>query len=205
MQPLTLGIAGGTGSGKTTIVRRLFEAIGPNIGVLLDLDSYYHDLNNLPLTKRGWRNFDCPEAIDFPLVTEHLRCLRAGRPIDKPIYSFPEHARLSQTVRVEPTPLIVVEGILALAYEPLLPLLDLKLYVDAPADIRFIRRLTRDVSERERQIDWVISQYIEIVQPMHERYVEPSRDHADLILPHTRENSQAIHVLASFIRYRLGL
>jgi uridine kinase len=205
MKPMILGIAGGTGSGKTTVAHSLLEALGPGVGLLLDVDAYYHDLKDLPLSERGQRNFDCPESIDFALLTEHIRQLRAGQPIDKPIYSFPEHVRLDRTQTVHPAPLIILEGILTLAHEPLLPLLDYKVYVEAPADIRFIRRLTRDIAERGRQVDWVIRQYLETVRPMHDLHIEPSRSRADLILPHAQLNPSAIHVLACFVRFRLGL
>jgi uridine kinase len=205
MKPIILGIAGGTGSGKTTVASQLLDALGPGVGLLLDIDAYYLDLKDLPVSERGLRNFDCPESIDFPLLTEHIRSLRGGGPIDKPVYSFPEHIRLQHTQLVQPAPLIVLEGILTLAYEPLLPLLDYKVYVDAPADLRFIRRLTRDIAERGRQVDWVIRQWLETVRPMHDLHIEPSRNRADLIVPHAELNPAAIHVLASFVRQRLGV
>src|SRR5215212_5505622 len=119
MKPIVLGVAGGSGSGKTTVATQLLEALGPGVGLLLDIDAYYHDLKDLPLDEYGQRNFDCPESIDFLLLTEHIRELRGGRPIQKPVYSFPEFIRLDRTVVVQPAPLVVLEGILALAFEPL--------------------------------------------------------------------------------------
>jgi uridine kinase len=205
MKPIVLGIAGGTGSGKTTVATQLLDALGPGVGILLDIDAYYLDLKDLPRSVLGQRNFDCPESLDLALLTRHIHELREGRPIAKPVYSFPEHMRLDRTEPVSPAPLVVLEGILTLAHPPLLPLLDYKIYVEAPADVRFIRRLTRDIAERGRQVDWVIRQYLETVRPMHDLHIEPSRAHADLIVPHTQLNSQAIHILASFIRHRLGL
>ncbi len=204
-RPILLAIAGGTGSGKTTVSRQLLEALGTGIGLALDLDAYYHDLGKLPLTDRGLRNFDSPESLDFDLLTAHVAQLRAGRSIEKPIYSFPEHVRLDRTETVHPRPLILLEGILVLAHKPLLPLLDYKIYIDAPADLRFIRRLSRDVAERGRQVDGIIHQYLETVRPMHDLHIEPSRAMADIIIPHVEHNPTAIHILACFLRHKLKL
>lgn len=179
--PRIVGLAGGSGSGKTTVTRALMERLGER-AVLLQQDWYYRDQAGVPLEERGRVNYDHPEAQETSLLVEHIEVLRAGQAIEAPQYDFATHTRSSATVHVAPCPFIVVEGINALAHEGLRALCDLTVFVDAPADIRFIRRLQRDVAERGRTPESVITQYLDQVRPMHERYVEPCRNAADLVL-----------------------
>ncbi len=195
--PFVLGIAGGSGSGKSTVVARVEAIVGPGRLALLPMDNYYKDLGHLPLAERAKTNYDHPDAFDLDLLVEHLDALSAGRAVEMPQYSFVEHARLPETKRVEPAPVIVVEGILAL-YDPRLrERMDLKVYVDADPDVRFIRRLRRDIAERGRTVESVIEQYLSSVRPMHLAFVEPTKRYADLIVPGGGMNTPALEVLAS--------
>ncbi len=195
--PFVLGIAGGSGSGKSTVVARVEAIVGPGRLALLPMDNYYKDLGHLPLAERAKTNYDHPDAFDLDLLVRHLDDLLAGKPVAMPQYSFVEHARLPKTKRVEPAPVIVVEGILAL-YDPRLrERMDLKVYVDADPDVRFIRRLRRDIAERGRTVDSVIEQYLSSVRPMHLAFVEPTKRYADLIVPGGGMNTPALEVLAS--------
>lgn len=203
-KPFAIGIAGGTGSGKTTVARRLYESLHLDSAVFLDQDSYYRDLGHLSLDERKKVNFDHPSSLDNDLLVEHLRCLCDGRAIDKPLYDFAAHTRTAQTVRVEPRGIILVEGILLFVEESLRELFDLKIFVDTEADVRFIRRLRRDLELRGRTIDSVIDQYLNTVRPMHFEFVEPSKRYADIILPRGGQNLAGIEVVAARIRERLG-
>ncbi len=181
INPYLVAVAGGSGSGKSTVARALVETFAPD-AVLLDQDSYYRDRSHLPLAERAHLNFDHPDAIETALLAAHLAALRAGLAIDKPVYDFTVHARSARTEHVEPRALVVVDGILLLAEPALRDAFDLRLFVDVAADLRFIRRLLRDFAERGRSVEKIIEQYLETVRPMHLHFVEPSRRHADLVL-----------------------
>ena len=198
--PFVLGIAGGSGSGKSTVVARVEAIVGPGHLALLPMDNYYKDLGDLPLEERAKTNYDHPDAFDLDLLVHHLEELLAGRAIEMPQYSFVEHSRLPETRRVEPAPVVVIEGILAL-YDPRIrERMDLKVYVDADPDVRFIRRLKRDIKERGRTVDSVIDQYLSSVRPMHLAFVEPTKRYADLIVPGGGMNTPALEVLASRLK-----
>jgi len=181
-RPLVIGVAGGSGSGKTTVTRAIQDAVGRD-SVLIDQDAYYRDLAHLPLEERKRVNFDHPDAFDTELMVAQLTELLAWRPIRKPTYDYPGHTRAAATVLVEPRDIIVVEGILLFADARLRPLFDIKVFVDVADDVRFIRRLQRDVQERGRSMESVIQQYLTTVRPMHLEFVEPSKRYADVILP----------------------
>jgi uridine kinase len=181
--PLLIGVAGGTGSGKTTVSRYIADNIGPEQVALLQHDSYYKDLNYLSPQARASLNYDHPDSLDNALLYRHLQELKAGRPVEVPCYDFKTDSRLRETIRVEPRPVIVVEGILIFADENLRRIINLKIFVDTDADIRFIRRLRRDVADRGRTVESVIDQYLTTVRPMHLEFVEPTKRYADLIIP----------------------
>ena len=203
MQPLTIGIAGGTASGKTTVARRLVERLGTHPVALLDQDSYYRDLADLPLEERARFNFDHPDAFDTALLVRQLGDLRAGKPVEKPVYSFTQHTRTGETVRVNPGDVVILEGILILALEPVRELLDVKVFVDSDADVRVLRRVSRDIKERGRDFDGVVEQYFRTVRPMHFGFVEPSKRYADIIIPHGGLNDIAIEMVAGAVQKRL--
>lgn len=200
MRPVVVGVAGGTGSGKTTVARAILEQAGTGQISLIQHDAYYRDLGDLPLAQRVIRNFDHPDALDNDLLIAHLRELKAGRAIEMPIYDFTTHTRTGQTQRVEAHRVILVEGILIFADEILSQLMDVKIYVDTHADIRFIRRLQRDIAERGRTMESVIHQYLATVRPMHEQFVEPSKRFADIIIPEGGFNEVAIDLIAARIK-----
>jgi uridine kinase len=203
VQPLTIGIAGGTASGKTTVARRLVERLGNHPVAVLDQDSYYRDLADLPLEERARFNFDHPDAFDTGRLVRHLTELRAGNPVEKPVYSFTQHTRTGETVRVNPGDVVILEGILVLALEPVRELLDVKVFVDSDADVRVLRRVSRDIKERGRDFDGVVEQYFRTVRPMHFGFVEPSKRYADIIIPHGGLNDIAIEMLAGAVQKRL--
>lgn len=203
MIPLLVGIGGGTASGKTTVAARIAEALGTTAAIL-DMDSYYQDRSHLTPAERDALNFDHPDAFDVPLMAAQLAALRRGEVIEKPVYSFATHTREARTERVEPARVVLVEGILTLAIPEIAALFDIKIYVDTDDDIRVIRRLTRDVKERGRDFDSVVSQYLDTVRPMHLGFVEPSKRHADIIIPHGGNNLTAIGMVAGAIRGRVG-
>ena len=201
---MIIGICGGTGSGKTTVANKILESVSAADVAFLQQDSYYRDLDQLPLDYRQQVNFDHPDAIDNDLLVEHLRALKAGRAVELPIYDFKNHVRLPQTQRVEPKLIIILEGILILAEPRLLAEMDIKVFVDTPDDIRFIRRLRRDVAERGRTVDSVIEQYLATVRPMHMQFVEPSKRVADVIIPEGGHNVVSIDLLSGKIRERVA-
>jgi len=203
VQPLTIGVAGGTASGKTTVARRLVERLGTHPVALLDQDSYYRDLADLPLEERARFNFDHPDAFDTALLVRHLEELRDGKAVDKPVYSFTQHTRTGETVRVNPGDVVILEGILILALEPVRELLDVKVFVDSDADVRVLRRVSRDIKERGRDFDGVVEQYFRTVRPMHFGFVEPSKRYADIIIPHGGLNDIAIEMVAGAVQKRL--
>ena len=204
MKPFLIGIAGGTGSGKTTVARRIYESLHLDAAVFIDHDAYYRELGHLPLEERQRMNFDHPDSLDNDLLLEHLHALLAGRAIQKPVYDFTRHTRAAQQVHVEPREIVLVDGILLFVDPRLRELFDLKIFVDTEADVRFIRRLRRDLEQRGRSLDSVIEQYLSTVRPMHFEFVEPSKRYADVILPRGGQNRAGIEVVAARIRERLA-
>lgn len=202
METLLIGIAGGTGSGKTTVARRIYESLkGVNV-VVIQQDAYYIDLSHLPLEERKKINFDHPSAFDSDLLIKHLQKLTRGQEIEKPIYSFTDYTRKEETEKVLPRDIIILEGILVLEEEKIRNLLDIKIYVDADEDERFIRRLVRDTKERGRSMESVIEQYLTIVKPMFLQFVEPSKRYADIVIPQGGLNDVAIDIIVSKIKSR---
>jgi uridine kinase len=201
---MIIGICGGTGSGKTTVANRILESVSKDEVVFLQQDSYYRNLDELPLDIRNVVNFDHPDAIDNDLLVEHLRALKTGRAAEVPLYDFKTHSRREDTLHVEPQPIIIIEGILIFAEQRLLEEMDIKVYVDTPDDIRFIRRLRRDVAERGRTAESVIEQYLATVRPMHMQFVEPSKRYADVIIPEGGHNLVSIGLISGRIRERLA-
>lgn len=197
---ILIGIAGGSGSGKTLVARTIVRELGSDRVVIMDQDSYYKNLEDIPMRDRETRNFDHPDAFDNDLLRRHVRELLAGRPIDQPVYDYSAHRRLPETRHVGEHDVIVLEGILIFTDPELLALMDIKLFIDADADVRFIRRLRRDLIERGRSADSIIRQYEESVRPMHLQFVEPSKRHADVIIPEGGHNKVAIDLMKSKIR-----
>jgi uridine kinase len=197
---ILIGIAGGSGSGKTLVARNIVREIGSDKVVVIDQDSYYRNLEDVPLRDREARNFDHPDAFDNELLKQHVRELLQGRPIEQPIYDYAEHRRLPETRSVGEHLVIVLEGILIFVDPELRALMDIKLFVDADHDVRFIRRLRRDLTERGRSVDSVIRQYEESVRPMHIQFVEPSKRWADVIIPEGGHNKVAIDLVKTKIR-----
>jgi uridine kinase len=200
MKPLTIGVAGGTGSGKTTVARALMDACGPDKAAFLPHDAYYRDYSHLSLEDRVRINWDHPDSLETDLLVRQLSCLVSGAPIERPQYDFRIFTRVTETQHVEPHPVIIVEGILILAERELRDLLDIKVFVDTDADIRFIRRLKRDIEERARSVQSVIEQYLSTVRPMHLDFVEPSKRYADLIIPEGGYNRVAIDMLVARVK-----
>ncbi len=198
--PLILGIAGGTGSGKTTVALKVVEALGENV-VRVDHDSYYKDQSHLPLEERFRINYDHPDSLDNQLMMEHLTSLKNSQAIDKPVYDFKTHTRSTESVdRIQPAPVILVEGILTLAVKPLRDLFDIKVFVDTAADIRLMRRIRRDMEQRGRSFSDIRKQYYETVRPMHNAFVEPSKRFANVIIPEGGQNRIAIEVVVGHVR-----
>lgn len=200
MHPIVIGVAGGSGSGKTTVVRRIIDSIGLDQVAVLDHDRYYRDRNDLRLEERAALNYDHPDALETDLLVRHVHELKAGRPVQVPTYDFTRHARLSSFEDVPARRAIIVEGILILTDASLRALMDIKVFVDTDADTRFIRRLQRDVAARGRTMESVIEQYQSTVKPMHLEFVEPSKRYADLILPQGGHNAVAVDLLLRLIR-----
>jgi uridine kinase len=198
--PVVIGVAGGSGSGKTTVVRRIVESLGSDQVTVLDHDRYYRDRNDLRLEERAALNYDHPDALETDLMVRHVHELKAGRSVDMPVYDFTRHARLKTTDQVLPRRAIIVEGILVFVDPALRALMDIKVFVDTDADTRFIRRLRRDVADRGRTMESVIDQYQSTVKPMHLDFVEPSKRYADIILPQGGHNAVAVEMLLTLIR-----
>ncbi len=199
MTPMIMGIAGGTGSGKTLVASSVGEALGQRIA-MLGQDSYYIDRRDLAPDERDRINYDHPDAFDHELLIEHVRQLAAGYPVEMPVYDYATHLRTGESIRIEPAPVVVVEGILVLAVPALRELLNVKVFVDTDADVRFIRRLTRDIRDRGRTPESVISQYLDVVRPMHLEFVEPSKRYAHIIVPEGGYNTVAIDFLVTKLR-----
>ena len=195
-----IGIAGGTGSGKTTVVRRISKALPPHCAAVIPLDSYYNDTTELTPEERQAINFDHPDAFDWKLLTEHIRMLKEGKAVEQPTYSYIESNRQKETVHVEPKPVVIIEGIMALHYKKLRDMMDLKIFVDTDDDVRLIRNIRRDVVERGRTVDMVLDRYEKVLKPMHEQFIEPTKQYADLIIPWGGDNKTGIHILKTYIQ-----
>jgi uridine kinase len=204
MTPVLIGIAGGTGSGKTTVARKIVEQLPPGHALLIQQDSYYRDRSHVPPAEREAINFDEPDALENDRLAADLRRLRAGTTIDCPIYDFATHTRRREVRALAPHPVVVVEGILLFAVAEVRELFDLRLYVDTPDDVRLLRRIRRDLDERRRDLDSVESQYLGTVRAMHDLHVAPTRRFAHLIIPEGGENAQALDVIVGRLLQPLG-
>lgn len=202
---LIIGIAGGTGSGKTTVVRKIIENLPVGEVVVLPQDSYYKDSSHVPVEERQNINFDHPDAFDWELLSQHIAMLKAGKSIEQPTYSYLTCTRQPETIHVEPRDVIIVEGILALCDNQLRDLMDLKVFVDADSDERLIRVIKRDIVERGRTTEAVMSRYTSVLKPMHLQFIEPCKRYADLIVPQGGNNTVAIDILTMYIEKNLGL
>jgi uridine kinase len=200
MQCVIIGVAGGTGSGKTTVANRILDRVGAQHIAYIPHDAYYKDLSHLSQDERAKVNFDHPDSLESSLLIEHLQQLREGRAVEIPVYDFTTHSRTSRTEHVEPARIILVEGILIFVEPELRDTFDVKLFIDTDADIRLIRRLRRDINERGRTFDSVIQQYLKTVRPMHLEFVEPSKRYADVIIPEGGFNEVAIEMVAARVR-----
>jgi uridine kinase len=203
-RPVIVGVSGGTASGKTTIFEAVLDRVGRDKVAFIQHDAYYVDLSHLPVAERRKVNFDHPDALESGLLVAHLDALRRGKAVEVPVYDFSAYVRREQTRRVEPKPVILVEGILIFAERELRRQFDIKIYVDADADLRFIRRLQRDIAERGRTMEAVIEQYLETVRPMHLEFVEPSKRYADVIIPTGGFNTIAIDMVSTKIMTMIG-
>jgi len=197
--PLVIGIAGGSGSGKTTVAQEILQRVGPDRIAFLQHDSYYKDLSGLPPAQKAEVNFDHPNSLETELLAQHIASLRDGKPVEVPIYDFSTHSRTSQTYTVRPRMVILVEGILIFTEAALRNMFDVKIFVDTDSDLRFIRRLERDITERGRTTESVIKQYQATVRPMHMEFVEPSKRYADVIIPEGGHNTAALDMVVARI------
>ena len=200
---LIIGIGGGTGCGKTTVVNQIVNELPDTEVGVISQDSYYNDLSGLSYEERSKINFDHPRAIDFELLGEHLRQLKAGVPIEQPVYSFKEHNRTTQTVLTPPRKVMIVEGILILTHPEIREMFDIKIFVHADSDERLIRRLKRDITERGRDLDEVLDRYQNTLKPMHNQFIEPTKEFADIIIPNNRYNTVAIDIVRTIIADKL--
>ncbi len=198
-----IGIAGGTGSGKTTVVRKLTERLPKGEVTVIPLDSYYKDSSHIPMEERQKINFDHPDAFEWRLLIKHLQQLKEGHAVEQPVYDYITSSRLSETVHVEPSEIIIVEGIMTLHHPKLREEMDLKVFVDADADDRLIRVIQRDIVERGRTVEGVIERYQRVLKPMHEQFIEPCKRFANVIIPQGGHNNAAINMMAKFIKQQL--
>lgn len=203
-RPFCVGIAGGTGSGKTTVAKKVAAGLPEGTALIIEHDNYYQDHSDIPLSTREKLNYDHPDSLDNDLLIEHLRALREGEAIDMPVYDYKTHSRLKDRRRVEPAPVIILEGILVFVDEQVRDLLDMKIFVDTDADIRIMRRVRRDIEERGRDFASIRKQYYSTVRPMHVRYVEPSKARADLIIPEGGANNVALDTIVNNLLYVLS-
>lgn len=199
-RPILIGIAGGTGSGKSTVASEIYKCIPDESIAIIEQDSYYNDQSHLTFEERVKTNYDHPNAFDTKLLMQHLSDLTEGKAIEKPIYDFEKHNRKKETIRVESKDIIILEGIMILAEQELRDMLDIKIFVDTDADLRIIRRIQRDIEERGRTIDSVINQYVNVVRPMHLQFVEPNKRYADIIIPEGGYNKVAIDIVIARVR-----
>lgn len=204
MDTILIGIAGGTGSGKTTLANKLVDSFGGDEVSILRHDNYYRRHDEMEYEERTKLNYDHPDAFDTELLCEHISALKTGRSIQMPVYDYALHNRSDKTIEVKPAPVIVLEGILIFAEAALCDLMDIKVFVDTDADVRILRRIVRDVKHRGRSLDSVISQYLTTVKPMHEQFVEPSKRRADIIIPEGGENQVALDMLIQRVRKHLA-
>ena len=195
-QPFVIGVAGGSGSGKSTVTREVLASIGPEMVAVVLQDDYYCDQTHMPRDERRKTNYDHPDAFDWPLMVQHVQALRRGEAIEMPTYDFTQDNRARKTITVQSAPVIVIEGLFALYDADLRKMMSLKIYVDTASDVRFIRRLQRDISERGRSTDSVINQYLDTVRPMHKQFIEPTKRNADVILPHGA-NGPAVDIITT--------
>jgi uridine kinase len=200
---LTIGIAGGSGSGKTTVVNHILNSLQHDEVDVIYQDSYYKDLSHLSYKEREAVNFDHPESIDFKLLVKHLKRLKSGELIEQPVYSFKEHNRTGETITTHPRKVMIVEGILILTNPELRNLLDIKIFVDTDSDERLMRRLKRDITERGRDIDEVLNRYQTTLKPMHQQFIEPTKAYANIIIPNNQYNNVAIEIIETIIKDRL--
>ena len=201
---MIIGICGGTGSGKTTLARKIIESVGQGEVILVEQDSYYRNLSDMPLDERHEANFDHPDSIDSEMLVNHLKRLRGGQAIEMPIYDFVTHTRSDESEHIEPKPVVIVEGILIFAESRVLDLLDVRVFVDTPDDIRLIRRLKRDINERGRSFERTLWQYEHTIRPMHFEFVEPSKRHADIIIPEGGNPEITSEFICGLVREKLG-
>ncbi|MDY4778061.1 MAG: uridine kinase [Prevotella pectinovora] len=194
-----IGIAGGTGSGKTTVVKKIVEALPPHYVAVVPLDSYYNDTTEMTEEERHAINFDHPDAFDWKLLIKQVNELRKGNAIEQPTYSYIKCNRLPETIHVEPKPVIIIEGIMTLLNKKLRDMMDLKIFVDADSDERLIRNIQRDIVERGRDVKMVVDRYLEVLKPMHEQFIEPTKRYADVIIPQGGENVKGIDMVCKFI------
>lgn len=194
-----IGIAGGTGSGKTTVVKNIAQSLSPHCVAVVPIDSYYNDTTGMTPEERKAINFDHPDAFDWKLLIEQVRHLKNGHPIEQPTYSYIESNRLKETIHIEPKPVIIIEGIMALHNKKLRDMMDLRIFVDTDDDVRLIRNIRRDVVERGRTVEMVLDRYEKVLKPMHEQFIEPTKQYADLIVPQGGENKTGIHILKTYI------
>ena len=194
-----IGIAGGTGSGKTTVVKKIVEALPPDYVAVVPLDSYYNDTTGMTDEERHSINFDHPDAFDWKLLQQHVDLLRHGKSVEQPLYSYLLCNRLPETVHIEPRPVILIEGIMVLLNRKLRDLMDLKVFVDCDSDERLIRNIQRDTIDRGRTVSMVVDRYLEVLKPMHEQFIEPTKRFADLIIPQGGENLRGINILCRYI------
>lgn len=203
MTPLIIGVAGGSGSGKTTVVEHIIETIGAEDILLLQHDSYYRDLKHLPFEERTEQNFDHPSSLETELMIRHLKALKEGYQVEVPIYDFTKHIRKEETQLAKPKKIILIDGILIFSEQNLREQMDIKLYVDTDDDIRLLRRIQRDIVERDRKLENVLTQYEKYVRPMHLEFVEPSKRYADIIIPRGGKNEVALEMVNALIQDRL--
>ncbi|ATA88537.1 uridine kinase [Capnocytophaga stomatis] len=200
---LIIGITGGTGCGKTTVVNQIVKELSGKEVTVVSQDSYYRDMSHLPYSERVKVNFDHPSSIDFDLLKEHLIALKEGKSVESPVYSFVEHNRTGETVLINPTKVIIVEGILIFSHADIRNLFDIKIYVHADSDERLIRRIKRDTTERGRDVEEVLNRYQTTLKPMHLQFIEPTKEYADIIIPNNKRNNVAIDIIRTIVHNRI--